>query len=936
MIEQLQFYIRHSWNDLRVNGQRTLFAILAIAAGVAAIVSLQTLAVLITDTLTDNLQQQNRGDIQIQPPFFIPEDDAEEFEDSPFVDAETQAEIQQRNEQAEQAAEDGLLAERTTNFFGESNDIGFSQAGVDAIQATLNERFPGAETTYRVSLAGFGQVFLGNGPGVVMDAIENGNQVIRLSPIVVDTDVYPFFDEVNVLDGTPLAQVIQSPTDIVISELVADTLAVQVGDEVRLSGSAETFTVAGIVRAEEEITSAFGSNPFIGLFGFYYLDQEAMPLFEDVTPLIDTVYVRLPENAEVTQATNALRDAFTFANFTDTEDLLEQNQQIADALDTLVTAMGLLSLLIGSIGIVNTMQVIVRRRTTEIAVLKTLGLQANQVTVLFLTEAFIMGILGSIVGIVLGWVATFALKGVADVFTGRELVFRIAPEPAINGFIVGVVVTTVFGFLPTLTAGQVRPGAVLRPSNEIRLRAGFLRSLVALFIVIVVVSLIAQSFLGGNLGTAFQLVGGAFLAAGVLFVLLLFLIWIIGRILPSFGVVDLKLSLRQMLVTRGRGAITLLALVVGVFALSLITMFTQTFTNLLDFAVEESAPGNVLVQALPTSQGLLNTQLERLQAEGVIDSIVVQRQYDVTVNTLVDGETGEEITATVTEGDEQIPVSPINLTSLEAWTADQIDTDAELVAGRQLTPEDAGQPVIVVSANGTNIAPGDSVVLSLQGGGLLGREAEVTFEVVGVLADTSDSVNFSFGLPADAYVMFESVPENIQPTSTTTFLNVTDDNIGELRRQVNAIPGAFLLELNLLSDLVRLLVAQFQAFPTLVAALGLAVGGVVIANSVALATIERRREIAVMKALGLQRERVLGMLLLENGLLGFIGGLIGVGIGLVGLVLLSGAAGIPTDTVPFGTALLLMGLCILVALIAALTTAWGASGEKPLNVLRYE
>ena len=31
-----------------------------------------------------------------------------------------------------------------------------------------------------------------------------------------------------------------------------------------------------------------------------------------------------------------------------------------------------------------------------------------------------------------------------------------------------------------------------------------------------------------------------------------------------------------------------------------------------------------------------------------------------------------------------------------------------------------------------------------------------------------------------------------------------------------------------------------------------------------------------------------------------------------------------------------MGLCVLIALVAAIVTAWGASGEKPLNVLRYE
>src|SRR5262245_45322644 len=65
MLDKLKFYFWHSLNDLRVNGQRTLFALLCIAAGVAAIVSLQTLGVMIDDTLSGSLRETNRGDIQL-------------------------------------------------------------------------------------------------------------------------------------------------------------------------------------------------------------------------------------------------------------------------------------------------------------------------------------------------------------------------------------------------------------------------------------------------------------------------------------------------------------------------------------------------------------------------------------------------------------------------------------------------------------------------------------------------------------------------------------------------------------------------------------------------------------------------------------------------------------------------------------------------------
>ncbi|MCD4684431.1 MAG: hypothetical protein K8S97_00655, partial [Anaerolineae bacterium] len=67
MLDQLRFYVRHSINDLRVNGRRTAFALLCIAAGVAAIVSLQTLGVMIDDSLTSSLQESNGGDIKLLP-----------------------------------------------------------------------------------------------------------------------------------------------------------------------------------------------------------------------------------------------------------------------------------------------------------------------------------------------------------------------------------------------------------------------------------------------------------------------------------------------------------------------------------------------------------------------------------------------------------------------------------------------------------------------------------------------------------------------------------------------------------------------------------------------------------------------------------------------------------------------------------------------------
>ncbi|MBK8023947.1 MAG: FtsX-like permease family protein [Chloroflexi bacterium] len=67
-----------------------------------------------------------------------------------------------------------------------------------------------------------------------------------------------------------------------------------------------------------------------------------------------------------------------------------------------IVVMGLGALLIGGVGIINTMLAVVARRTNEIAALKTFGLTGRQIIAVFMTEAFILGVIGSIVGAIAG------------------------------------------------------------------------------------------------------------------------------------------------------------------------------------------------------------------------------------------------------------------------------------------------------------------------------------------------------------------------------------------------------------------------------------------------------------------------------------------------------------------------------------------------------
>ncbi|NJL92772.1 MAG: FtsX-like permease family protein [Anaerolineae bacterium] len=253
---------------------------------------------------------------------------------------------------------------------------------------------------------------------------------------------------------------------------------------------------------------------------------------------------------------------------------------------------------------------------------------------------------------------------------------------------------------------------------------------------------------------------------------------------------------------------------------------------------------------------------------------------------------------------------------------------------RDLEPDTDGNYSLVLvgsaTTEATGIEVGDRLTFAISGN----EEDAITFRVVGITGQGAGALDAG---TEDLYAPTQAFGERAADENFIV-ADIDEARISDVRRELSQVSGTFMLETRLINDLFNRVIDQFTSFPILVAVLAVATGGIVIANSVVLSTLERRREIGIMKAVGVQRERVLAMLLLENGLMGLIGGLIGVGLSFVSLVVLlvqifGGELG---NIIPWQTALALMSLCILISLVAAVLTVWRASGEKPLTVLRYE
>lgn len=893
-MKQTLFYIRHAATNLRHSGHWTTFAVFCVAAGVATVVALRSLGLSITDALLSNLRQYNHGDINVSSisnfgPFNFA---LQRGSDEPSVFRDWQLETARR-------------------WAAQQNAQMTAYAVVSNVQIT-----PMAEE----SAAGRPQF---------------------TTSFFIDPATFMLGAPLTALDppGARLETLLTGGREVVISQNLADSLGLKRGDPVRVSGTEELFTITGIFPTEAE---ANVNNLLAAFFGFVYFDRSQAALL-GLNPRPNSIGIRLPDGTPGDTIGARALDLGSQINPRDidtTEWLLRRNEFLSDMISRFIVTMGLGALLIGGVGIMNTMLVLVGRRTMEIAALKTFGLKGHQIAALFITEAFLLGLIGSAVGVVGGLLLSGVVNGFGEAFLQQRLPWRLYPEAVLYGAVLGLLVTMVFGVLPVLTATKVRPAIVLRPNETHIARAGVFQALIALLSIVIVLGVVAGQIIGPILETVTDgagpnplLVGivavaGTMLFLGLLVGVMWLVVWLVGY-MPALGLVDLRLALRNLATRRLRTAITLLALTAGMFALSSITYFGLGAREIVRIQFAQTFGGNVMIVPL----------LPREVAQPLID-YAVSFQQGVQYRTQLNGSFGR-ITAVngqpiIVDGERR----SLPLTMLARQTDNPNLNSGPVLAGRDLLPEDAGKSVIVLSQQSAleslvedftsleeiGITVGSTITIR---SGSYNRD----YEVIGIVGNAN---TFTPNI-AGAYL-----PPGAPGTEggyTINVIQVEPEHVNQFLTNLSAGRLVLTLDVTFIDGLLRRLVDQLSAIPMVVGLLSLLAAAVIMANTVSLTVLERRRQIGILKALGLKRRRVLRIMLLENSLIGLLGGLMGIGVSSLGVSIMTALGAGSAIPIPRDARWITVGLLVaalVIAWIATLLSARVAIDERVSRILRYE
>ncbi len=261
----------------------------------------------------------------------------------------------------------------------------------------------------------------------------------------------------------------------VIGKNVAEKLygghEVAIGQRISLNGV--QFDIIGVLASKAGQIS-IGTDPAEAIFVPY--ETGISRLFRNRTS--DRINVsfmtvkaveRTQVDAAIRQVTEVLRSEhrLTYQNndFTviNPEQFAAQASAVIGAFNAFLGIVAGISLLVGGIGIMNIMLVSVTERTKEIGLRKAVGARRSDILLQFLIEALVLCLIGSGVGIGLGYLLSLAgtaiLVGLFQA-TGAQATVSLSNVLLASGIAAGIGVA--FGFFPALTAARMNPIDALR------------------------------------------------------------------------------------------------------------------------------------------------------------------------------------------------------------------------------------------------------------------------------------------------------------------------------------------------------------------------------------------------------------------------------------------------------------------------------------------
>ncbi len=694
-----------------------------------------------------------------------------------------------------------------------------------------------------------------------------------------------------------------SDGEIVIDKASADEAGYQPGDvaTVLTKSAPRQFTIAGVA------TFGTADSP-AGATAVLFTDAAATELLAS-PGRADAIAVTADagwSQADVAAAVQTAVSGGDVEVITGAALIAEDQASMAELLAgmaTIFVVFALVAVLVGAFIINNTFAITVAQRTREMAMLRAIGASGRQVKRSVLIEAAVIGVLASAAGLVAGVAVAAGLRQLMSVlgFDMPDGPTVIDPNAMIISFAVGLSVTVLSAWLPARRTARIAPIAALRDVSVDRSAGSARRAVTGS----VLTALGVAALFGGLRGeTALVGVGALATLVGVA---------VLGPVVarPVAKVLGGPLRLRGLsgeLATRNatrnpkRTARTAASLMIGVALVGFMTVFAASAKTSMAGSLETEFTGTHIVQAggSDTMSGLSPDLAAELRATPGIDVVSQSRMS----RAVIDGSATDAFYAfDATTVDEVFLLGAVE-GDLDALGADGIAVSAEHA-----------------TEHGWTI--GSTVPATFPSGG-------TTFVVEAIYSSGTDWVGSTFvDLDALRALGGDELDHRVYVSGDETAIA----GVAAAYASADVLDKAAFLDV--VSTEIDTMLGMFYAL--LMLAIVIALLG--IANTLALSTLERTRELGLLRAVGMGRSQVRSTVRWEAIIIAVFGTTLGLTVGtFFGWAIVRALAdeGIDTLTVPVGSLAVVTVIAALAGAIAAVLPARRAAKLDVLEALATE
>ncbi len=504
--------------------------------------------------------------------------------------------------------------------------------------------------------------------------------------------------------------------------------------------------------------------------------------------------------------------------------------------------------LVGIIIIATTFTILLAQRRRQIGLMRAVGASGQQVRRRLLAEAVIIGAIGSLAGLVLGIIV--AALGAA--YT-HSLAFGLKLPWLSLGieWVVGIVITVIAAVVPAHRATRVAPLEALRPVATMeQRRASVVRSVICAVLGAAGVVLVVLSITSHHQPLLRAVGGAALLSLAILFGAPLYVPWIIrgfGRLIRPFGSTA-RLAASNAVRNPTRSSATATALMLAVGLIVTLQVGTASVRSTYLSWIEERYPVDITVTSMGSMNGSDRDSKESAWLPTTaLDDLATVR--NITKRATIDGRT---LTDKEADGQAQ---------NVYVWSSQ--------ITQFKGAPDEPNNQTVLMSEDWGDLPK--TITLKLQG-------SDHTFAVVGTHALSGGDIMVSSGnaslfgtIKPVAVWMQVADRSNLGPTFTDLQKIVNNHYSNDVLLGVGG--GAFYAYIiDQVLNALLMTVTALLGVAVLIALIG-------VGNTLGLSVIERQRESALLRAMGMQKRSLRIMLLWEAVILALSGVVVGVVMG---------------------------------------------------------